>query len=243
MKKYLLLLLLITSLKLVFSQEYYYDLIVKTNGDSLACNIDSVTDTHIYFEMKFNDKWIHTYKRKNEIAEFKQNAFDTNTIHLKPGSSYILHSDQLPSRPENNLNLGIFGDFSFISIQYERLFFINSTFFLSGKLGFGYNQEFQIISTQAPKEYFTYSCHITYNLNLKKEKYFLVLGLGGTIINAYPNYLYPIIGFRMQPLEFYKINFSPYIFIPISSFEVLLDSDFIIAPIPFGIGINAGISL
>ncbi len=65
----------------------------------------------------------------------------------------------------------------------------------------------------------------------------MVLGLGGTIINAYPNYLYPIIGFRIQPLEFYKINFSPYIFIPISSFEVL-ESDFIIVPIGFSAGIS-----
>jgi len=51
MKQVILILILNSLFINTYSQDF--DLLVKTNGDSLACHIDSISDTHNYFEMKF----------------------------------------------------------------------------------------------------------------------------------------------------------------------------------------------
>ena len=66
-----------------------YDLIVKTNKDSIACRIDSITDTRVYFEMKYNDSWIHTDIDKSAILEYKYDIIDRYLVDFKKGSSYI----------------------------------------------------------------------------------------------------------------------------------------------------------
>ena len=64
MKKLLLILVLLATICLVYSQDY--DLIVKSNGDSIACHIDSITDTYIYSEMKSKNYWKNTHINKYE---------------------------------------------------------------------------------------------------------------------------------------------------------------------------------
>ena len=44
-------------------------------------------------------------------------------------------------RPLNNATLNLFGDASIVSINYERLFLNSSNFFLSAKVGLGYNRQ------------------------------------------------------------------------------------------------------
>lgn len=87
MKKLLLLLVLIAVDTLVYPQNY--DLIVKTNGDSIACKIDTVSDTSIYFEMRYNNKWMPTNISKNEVLEYKFNVIDKDLVIFKKGTSYI----------------------------------------------------------------------------------------------------------------------------------------------------------
>lgn len=87
MKKLLLLLVLIAEISTAYSQDY--DLIVKTNGDSIACSIDSVSNMLIYFEMKYNNNWIHTQLSRNEVAEYKYNAIEWRNHVFKVGTSYI----------------------------------------------------------------------------------------------------------------------------------------------------------
>ncbi|MBI9053365.1 MAG: hypothetical protein JEY96_06075 [Bacteroidales bacterium] len=66
-----------------------YDLIVKANGDSIACQIDSITDSKVYFEMKYNNNWIHTVIDKYEIIEYKYDVVNKKLAVFKSGSSYI----------------------------------------------------------------------------------------------------------------------------------------------------------
>ena len=66
-----------------------YDLIVKSNGDSIACHIDSVTCTHIYFEMMSNNFWIHTFVDKMNVIEFQHNAINPKYIVFRSGTSII----------------------------------------------------------------------------------------------------------------------------------------------------------
>lgn len=94
MKKILFLVILLITLSVSYSQDY--DLIVTIQGDSIACKIDSITNTHIYFEMRIRYNWIHTNMEMNKVSEFKESVLDRNTIRLKLGTSIILPFDQLP---------------------------------------------------------------------------------------------------------------------------------------------------
>jgi len=66
-----------------------YDLVVTNKGDSIACYIDSITDSHIYFEIKLRDNWVHTHIARAEISQYKYNEFDGKVLIFKKGSSYI----------------------------------------------------------------------------------------------------------------------------------------------------------
>lgn len=68
---------------------HYYDLIITTTGDSIACHIDSVTDYLIYFKMKINNNWAHTNTTLNKVVGYKYNAINKKLVLLKPKSSYI----------------------------------------------------------------------------------------------------------------------------------------------------------
>ena len=87
MKKLFYILILLS----LFTNSYgqFYDLIVTHESDSIACRIDSITDTHIYFEMKVNNNWFHTYTNKNDIVEYKRDAIDKRLFVFKAGTSYI----------------------------------------------------------------------------------------------------------------------------------------------------------
>jgi len=65
------------------------DLIVTTQGDSIACRIDSITESHLYFEMNNQNKWVHTNIEKEKVAEYKQNEIDKKLYNFKRGTSII----------------------------------------------------------------------------------------------------------------------------------------------------------
>jgi len=80
-------------------------------------------------------------------------------------------------RPKNNISLNLLGDASIISVNYERIFVINSSFFVTGKVGFGYNKEFLFClfgSCNTPDRFFTIPHHITGNLG--KGRHFFEFG-------------------------------------------------------------------
>jgi hypothetical protein len=65
------------------------DLVVNHAGDSIACKIDSITVNQIFFEMKSNNKWIHTFNDLSKITAYKRNAINKDLYKFKPGTSYI----------------------------------------------------------------------------------------------------------------------------------------------------------
>lgn len=128
--------------------------------------------------------------------------------------------------PKNSVNGSFLGDASIISISYERLFPINPNLFFTGKIGVGYNEDFQFElikwedSNSSTNKHITISHHITSNFG--KKKYYFECGLGGTIIGGNTNYnylLYPIVGYRLQPLKSNKVNFRVYSCIPVTPFK------------------------
>ncbi len=173
-----------------FSQDY--DLIITTEGDSIACHIDSITDTHIFYEMKFDYNWTHTRMDVNKVSEFKESVLDKNAIHFKPGTSILLPSDQVPSGPnsmreipKNSLILA--NDFLFsITISYERLIPVHDRigFMLRGGTG---------ITLESGEELVFMGQVSTL---LGKRRHFLETGVGYyQTLNYSPSY-FPLIGYR-----------------------------------------------
>ena len=125
----------------VFSQKY--DLIVTSKGDSIACTIDSISDTNLYFEIRVQNKWIHTYMAKTEVVSYKVNAFNKKEITLKRGTSYIIDPNTLLIN-QMNRNI-VWGSASYLlwhyttTLNYERIYRVNddATKIHSFRLGYG----------------------------------------------------------------------------------------------------------
>lgn len=66
-----------------------YDLLVTSQEDSIACNIDSVSNSVIYFKMKINNSWIKTNTPLSQIIEYKHNIIDKKNVVFESGTSYI----------------------------------------------------------------------------------------------------------------------------------------------------------
>jgi len=65
------------------------DLIITAKGDSIACRIDSISDTHIYFEMKSQNKWAHTHIIHTDVSEYKRHAINEKQYKYESGTSII----------------------------------------------------------------------------------------------------------------------------------------------------------
>lgn len=117
----LLLVFLITPGK-AYSQDY--DLIVKSGGDSIACHIDSITVTHIYFGMLSNNCWIHTYINKVNTAEFQHDVINAKQVVFKSGTSIIKEiiepKESIFDLQRNSICLE--AKFFLYSFIYERMF-------------------------------------------------------------------------------------------------------------------------
>ena len=195
MLKNLFLIVFLIGIGNAFSQDY--DLIITTKGDSIACHIDSITDAHIFFEMKANDYWTHTHIDVNKVSEFKRLELDRKTIHLKPGTSILLPSDQIPPGPasiweipKNSIVLA--NDFLFsVTISYERLIPIheNVGFMLRGGTG---------ITLESGEE-LVFMGQVS--MLIGKRKHFFETGVGYyKTFNASPSF-FPLIGYRYMGVK------------------------------------------
>ncbi len=142
MKKVIFLLPFLTVLCQVYSQNY--DLVVKSSGDSIACRIDSITDSHIYFEIKHRNYWIKTNMYRNEVIEYKHEAIDSKEYVFKPGTSFILGTKkQLISEKDIHKNTILFANdhiFS-VTISYERIIALENNWAIMLRGGTGYTAE------------------------------------------------------------------------------------------------------
>lgn len=88
MKKILIFLLLLLVQFSSFSQKL--DLIVTTSGDSVACKIDSITDSKIYFQVKaIKNQWAPTMQDIEKIVEYKYDCIDPSEYTFIKGTTII----------------------------------------------------------------------------------------------------------------------------------------------------------
>ncbi len=122
MKILSLLLVFLIALGKAYSQDY--DLIVKSSGDSIACHIDSITVTHIYFEMISNNCWIHTYIDKINVTIIQHDTLKTKQVVFKSGTSIIKEirepKESMFDLQRNSVYLE--SKRVFYSLIYERMF-------------------------------------------------------------------------------------------------------------------------
>ena len=127
LKLFLLLFVLLASFFSAYTQEY--DLIVRNNGDSIVCNIDSISDSKIYFESKFNNRWVHSNLDRSDISEFQEDIIDIKSVKLIQRTSQIR-----PYNPAFEINSvreiqrnSVYVDLHIllINVFYERIFPMN----------------------------------------------------------------------------------------------------------------------
>jgi len=101
MKKIVLLFPILFICQLLFSQRL--DLIVRTNGDSIACRIDSITISTIYLEIKSSNKWISADLPKTQVKEFQYGVINPDFYNFKPRTSAIESNRKHPNYTLQNV--------------------------------------------------------------------------------------------------------------------------------------------
>lgn len=148
-------------------------------------------------------------------------------------------ADSVPSYPINSLNVSV-GEASGFSFQFEKLFKVAPKLLLAARAGIGFNQEFQLCifgpCTTAPETYATIP--ISFTANFGKRKNYFEIGLGNTIVagsSLRPNWVYGIVGYRLQPIKKSRLNFRVFGCIPFSdtSAEILF----------LPVGVSTGLTL
>lgn len=68
------------------------DLVVTAKGDSIACEIDSISESAIYFKHKIHgsNKWMPTFYETENIVSYKYNCIDPSKFLFKKGTSIII---------------------------------------------------------------------------------------------------------------------------------------------------------
>jgi hypothetical protein len=147
--------------------------------------------------------------------------------------------DTIPAgRPDFIISLNLVGDASLISMGFEKLFFIKPAFTLAGRLGFGFNQEFLLFSSDPPRNYFIMPMAVSCNFGKKRS--YLECGLGGSVIaGGRTTYFmgYPILGYRLHPFRNPGFSFRAWLFYPFGQLSVLESTDLLMAPFGVSIGI------
>ena len=148
------------------------------------------------------------------------------------------NDELLDARPVNSININLLGDASIVSINYERQYSIVPGLILTGKMGVGIQEEFQLCFSEpcvtSPDNYVTIPQHIT--LNRGNKRHFFELGFGGTLIGGHQTLayiIYPIVGYRFLPLQSDRFNFRIFGQIPL----VELGTNYILF-IPFGLSLG-----
>lgn len=110
MKRIYILVIFIYSIQLI-SVSQNLDLIVMTNGDSIASRIDSITGSNIYFEVKYNKRWIHTVSSLNSVKEFQYGVINKKLYNFTPGTSYINSKPKISQDILENIPSAFLKDF------------------------------------------------------------------------------------------------------------------------------------
>ena len=133
-------------------------------------------------------------------------------------------------------NLG--GDASILSLGFEKLFFVKPGMTLVGKVGIGFNNEFQLFDDDPPPPFILLPHHFTANFG--KRRSMLELGVGGALMtnNLLSRYLlYPIVGYRFHPFKNPGFSFRVWVYYPFGQGDLLDWNEIMFIPYGLSFGI------
>ena len=145
--------------------------------------------------------------------------------------------------PENRsdyiLSANLAGDLSILSFGFEKLFFLKPAFTLSAKVALGFNQEFNIFTTEEPPtNYFILPHHVTCNFG--KNRSYLELGVGGAWVSSTLGafYLvYPMLGYRYHPFKNPGFSFRAWLYYPFGKEFTAFSGEVMFVPVGLSFGI------
>ena len=120
-------------------------------------------------------------------------------------------------RPLNCIHLNVLGDACIISLNYDYLYYNVRKFFISGIVGIGYSESMTLPNENT--SLLSLPLHVTGNYG--EKKHFFEFGFGGNLFfydfYKYWDYsVYPIVGYRFQPMKKDKVNFRVYASYPLN---------------------------
>lgn len=184
--------------------------------------------------------WSHNYQRDALVKE--SNPTDCMNrllmvlfLTLSAAGAYSQDTDTAQKRRSDFIiSANLAGDASILSVGFDKLFFLKPALTISAKVGLGFNQEFQIFSSESTPSYFILPHHVTCNFG--KNRSFLELGVGAAWVtsnrdNYYP--VYPILGYRYHPFKNPGFSFRVWVYSPLGK-KNFLNWD-VIMLIPYGL--------
>lgn len=151
-------------------------------------------------------------------------------------TSVISMPDSIP-RPSNYMVLGLLGEASIISLNYERIIGINEKMFVSAKIGVGLSERNTDLFGSGAYIVAGFPHHVT--LNLGGPKAFFEVGMGGSYLSGSLDgslesyFLYPVIGVRSLSAQINRASFRFFVHFPVAGFE---DIYYIPLGLSFGFG-------
>ncbi|MGQ8337081.1 hypothetical protein ACUNWD_11065 [Sunxiuqinia sp. A32] len=88
MKRLILIGFMFSLLVSAYSQNL--DLIVLAKGDSIACKIDSISNSHFYLKVKYNGEWRNTQLTKVQALRYEKSSINPKTYVIDPQTSKII---------------------------------------------------------------------------------------------------------------------------------------------------------
>lgn len=143
------------------------------------------------------------------------------------------------SRSDFIISANISSGAAFLSLDFEKLVFLEPDRILAIGVGFGFNQEFQIFTTsEGPTDYFMLPHHITYNWG--KSKSFFEMGLGASWVSGDRQswYLvYPMVGYRYHPFKNPGFSFKAWVYFPFGQKFITDYNEILFSPLGLSFGI------
>ena len=141
MKKLIIILILLSSQHVLFSQNL--DLIVTTKGDSIACKIDSIGDSLIYLQLRtqHSRKWVQTLYKVDDLKEYKYDCIETEKYCFKKGTSIITTEKGSPFPGDISINnisknsVYVENIVFLVSVNYDRIIPVSSKMGIALKVG------------------------------------------------------------------------------------------------------------
>lgn len=135
--------ILVLALFSIGAYSQYYDLIVLDNGDSLACNIDSISDSNIYLDMYTNGVRVNSYISKQKILLYQHDVIKRKSVVFYRGSSKIKYiiSDKELKIPNNAFKHRYLFAPSAYPVKKDELYY-STIYFIIHDLHYGFGDHF-----------------------------------------------------------------------------------------------------